>query len=153
MQVFLRSTDCASSRKVFLLTRPCPGGDEEMVGGRDGTSCLLQQTDRSKPEQEEQLVRTTKYLLIYTEHHSVCPLVGIGTPATTFPQASVPSPPGPKGGGPHSPAAKGVREFQLRRRLEKKISTLPTQYARTDIRKYSFAVRSIDSWRTGYQKV
>ncbi len=42
------------------------------------------------------------------------------------PQASVPSPPppGPKGGGPHSPAAKGVGESQFRR-LEKKLSTLP----------------------------
>ncbi len=37
-------------------------------------------------------------VLIYTEHHSVCPFVGIGTPPTTLPQASVPSPP-PKGGG------------------------------------------------------
>ncbi len=32
-------------------------------------------------------------VLIYKEHHSVCPLVGIGTPPTPFPQASVPSPP------------------------------------------------------------
>jgi len=34
-------------------------------------------------------------------------------------------PPGPKGGGAHSPAAKGVGESQFRR-LEKKLSTLPT---------------------------
>jgi hypothetical protein len=34
-------------------------------------------------------------------------------------------PRGPKGGGAHSPAAKGVGESQFRR-LEKKLSTLPT---------------------------
>jgi hypothetical protein len=34
-------------------------------------------------------------------------------------------PPGPKGGGAHSPAAKGVGDFQFRR-LKKKLSTLPT---------------------------
>ncbi len=34
-------------------------------------------------------------------------------------------PPGPKGGGAHSPAAKGVGESQFRR-LKKKLSTLPT---------------------------
>ncbi len=31
-------------------------------------------------------------VLIYTEHPSVCPFVGIGTPPTPLPQASVPSP-------------------------------------------------------------
>ncbi len=36
-----------------------------------------------------------------------------------------PPPPGPKGGGAHSPSAKGVRESQFRR-LEKKLGTLPT---------------------------
>ena len=30
-------------------------------------------------------------VLIYREHHSVCPLVGTGTPPTLLPQASVPS--------------------------------------------------------------
>ncbi len=39
-----------------------------------------------------------KKVLIYIEHHSECPLVGIGTPLTLEPQASVPSPV-PKGGG------------------------------------------------------
>jgi hypothetical protein len=34
-------------------------------------------------------------VLIYIEHHSVCPLVGIGTPPTPLPQARVPSPPPP----------------------------------------------------------
>jgi hypothetical protein len=42
--------------------------------------------------------KAKKYL--YKEHHSVCPLVEIGTPPTPFPQAIVPSPPpGLKGGG------------------------------------------------------
>jgi hypothetical protein len=42
-------------------------------------------------------VRTTKYL--YIEHHSVCPLVGIGTPPDLLPVASVPSPPDQRVGG------------------------------------------------------
>jgi hypothetical protein len=67
--------------------------------------------------------KSTKY--IYTEHHSVCPLVGIGTPPNPLPQASVPVPsPRTKGWGAAA-AAKGVGEFQFRR-LEKKLSTLPT---------------------------
>ncbi len=36
------------------------------------------------------------------EYRSVCPLVGIGTPPTTLPQASVP--PRQKGGGVPMPA-------------------------------------------------
>ncbi len=31
-------------------------------------------------------------VLIYTDNHSVCPLVGIGTPPTPLPLASVPPP-------------------------------------------------------------
>ncbi len=38
-------------------------------------------------------------VLTYTEHHSVCPLVGIGTPPTPLPQASVPSLPYQRVGG------------------------------------------------------
>jgi hypothetical protein len=38
-------------------------------------------------------------VLTYTEHHSVCPLVGIGTPPIPLPQASVPSPPDQRVGG------------------------------------------------------
>ncbi len=38
-------------------------------------------------------------VLIYIEHHSVCPLVGIGTPPPLKPQASVPSPPDQRVGG------------------------------------------------------
>jgi hypothetical protein len=64
-------------------------------------------------------------VLIYIEHHSVCPLVGIGTPPTPLPQASVPPPPGPKAGGAHAPVAMGVRKSQFRPQ-EKKLSTLPT---------------------------
>ncbi len=43
----------------------------------------------------------TKYIyrIIYKKHHSVCPLVGIGTPPTPLPQVSVPSPPDQKVGG------------------------------------------------------
>jgi hypothetical protein len=65
-------------------------------------------------------------VLSYIEHHSVCPLVGIGTPPTPLPQARVPPPPADQRvGGAHSPAAKEVGESQFRR-LEKKLSTLPT---------------------------
>jgi hypothetical protein len=42
-----------------------------------------------------------------------------------FPPRECALPPGPKGRGAHSPAAKGVGESQFRR-LEKKFSTLPT---------------------------
>ncbi len=42
------------------------------------------------------------------------PLVGIGTPPTPLPQASVP-PPRTNGGGAHSPAAKGFGKSQFRR--------------------------------------
>jgi hypothetical protein len=63
-------------------------------------------------------------VLIDIKHHSVSPLVAIRTPPTPLLKASVP-PPGPKGGGTHSPTAEGVGEFQFRR-LEKKLSTLPT---------------------------
>ena len=36
---------------------------------------------------------------IYKEYHSVCPIVGIGTPPTPLSPASVPLSPVPKGGG------------------------------------------------------
>jgi hypothetical protein len=73
-------------------------------------------------------------VLTYTEYHSVCPLVGIGTPSTPLPLARVtPPPPPPKGGGgAHSPAAKGVGESQFRR-LEKKLSTLLTLCRRASV--------------------
>ncbi len=44
---------------------------------------------------------------------------------TPLAASECPLPPGLKGGGAHSPAAKGVGESQFRR-LEKKLSTLPT---------------------------
>ncbi len=71
---------------------------------------------------------TTKYLYLYTEYHSVCPLVGIGTPPTPLPQASVPLHLNERlwgGGGAHTPAGEGLGEAQYRRR-EKKLSTMPT---------------------------
>jgi hypothetical protein len=43
---------------------------------------------------------------IYLEHQSICPLVGIGTPPTALPQASVPRPQ-PNGRGTYSPAGEG----------------------------------------------
>ena len=45
---------------------------------------------------------------IYKEHHSVCPLVGIGTLPTPLSPASEPLPPEPGGGGAHSPAGEGL---------------------------------------------
>jgi hypothetical protein len=51
---------------------------------------------------------------IYTEYHSVCPLVGIGT----LSPASVPLPPVPKlctKMGVHSPAGEGLWESKFRR--------------------------------------
>ncbi len=44
---------------------------------------------------------------------------------TPFAAGECSLPPGPKGGGANSPVAKGVGESQFRR-LEKKLSTLPT---------------------------
>jgi hypothetical protein len=61
---------------------------------------------------------------IYTEYHIVCSLVGFGTLPPLLSPASVPLPSEPKGGA-HSPAGEGVGESQFRR-LEKKLSTLPT---------------------------
>jgi hypothetical protein len=42
--------------------------------------------------------RATKYVYIYKEYHSGCPLVGIGTLPTPLSPASVPLPPEPGGG-------------------------------------------------------
>jgi hypothetical protein len=68
-------------------------------------------------------------VLKYKEHHSVCPLVGIGSPPTPLLQASVP-PPRTKGcSGAHLPTGKGLGESQFRR-LEKKSSTLPPLWGR-----------------------
>ncbi len=65
---------------------------------------------------------------IYTEYHSVCPVpsseLGISHPPLST--ASVPFPRNQKGAeGAHSPAGEGLGESQFRR-LEKKLSTLPT---------------------------
>jgi hypothetical protein len=57
---------------------------------------------------------------------TVCPLVGIGTLPPLLSPASVPLPPNQRGGQwAHSPAGEGLGESQFRR-LEKKLSTLPT---------------------------
>ncbi len=73
---------------------------------------------------EEKTKFCTHKVHLYIEYHSVCPLVGIGTPLPFQPQAIVP-PPGTKGGGGytiHSPAGEeGVGESRVRR-LEKKLS-------------------------------
>ncbi len=66
-----------------------------------------------------------QHKVLYIEHHSVCPLVGIGTPPTPLPQASAPLPPDKRVGGAHSPAAEGMGKSQFRR-LKKKLSTLST---------------------------
>ncbi len=63
-------------------------------------------------------------LHVNIEYHSVCPLVGIGTLPPPLSPASVPLPPEPRGGS-HSPAGDGLGESQFRR-LENKLSTLPT---------------------------
>jgi hypothetical protein len=62
----------------------------------------------------------------YLDYHSVCPLVGIVTLPTPLSTVSVPLPP-EWGVGAHSPAGEGLGESQFRR-LEKKPSTLPTQW-------------------------
>ncbi len=67
-------------------------------------------------------------VLIYKEYHSPCPLVGIGTlPTPLSRQQGCPSPHN-RGRGDHSPASEGSRE-SLFRRLEKKLSTLPTLWS------------------------
>ncbi len=58
-------------------------------------------------------------MYIYVEHHSVCPLVGIGNLGLPQPLSGKqvcppPPPPGPKVGGARSPAAKGVGKSQFR---------------------------------------
>jgi hypothetical protein len=63
-------------------------------------------------------------VFIYTEYHSVCPLVGIGTLPPPLSPASVPLPRYHEG-GTYSPAGEGLGESQFRR-LEKKLSSLPT---------------------------
>jgi hypothetical protein len=63
---------------------------------------------------------------IYKEYHSVFLLVGIGTLPSPNPSlASECAPPPRTGGGADSPAGEGLGESQTRR-LEKKLSTLPT---------------------------
>jgi hypothetical protein len=66
------------------------------------------------------------HIHVYTEYHSVCPLVGIGTPIHPFSRyRACPSPLYQGGGGAQSATGEGVVKSQFRR-LEKKLSTLPT---------------------------
>jgi hypothetical protein len=60
----------------------------------------------------------------YIEYHSVRPLVGFGTSHPLSRQRVCPSP-GTNGWGAHSPGSEGLGESQFRR-LEKRLSTLPT---------------------------
>jgi hypothetical protein len=77
-------------------------------------------------EQKTERAYPTKY--VYLKSTTViCPLVGIGTLRTPLPQANVPHP-GGRGGEAHSPAGGGLGESQFRR-LEKKLSTLPTLWS------------------------
>jgi hypothetical protein len=62
-------------------------------------------------------------VLIYTEYHSVCLLVGIGTPQPLSRKRVCPPPPEPKGGGGTLACGWGSPNS---RRLEKRLSTLPT---------------------------
>jgi hypothetical protein len=78
-------------------------------------------------------VYTTKYLK-YKEYHSVCPLVGIGTPPHPSPECVLP--PEPEGGGVHLPAGEGAGESQFRR-PEKKLSNLPTLWCTLYSEQYS----------------
>ncbi len=58
---------------------------------------------------QQRIDQLTRKLLIYIEHYSLCPLVGIGIPPTLLPQASVPPPHRTKGwgGGGHTPLRLG----------------------------------------------
>jgi hypothetical protein len=62
----------------------------------------------------------TKYVHIYTEYHSVCPLAGIRTLPTPLSPPCVPLPPNQRGVA-HSPAGEGVGESRFRR-LEKSLA-------------------------------
>ncbi len=75
--------------------------------------------------QLQHLLLTTKYLCIQSTKVYV-PLSELGLLQPLSRKRVCPPPPDQRvGGGAHSPAAKGVGEVQFRR-LEKKLSTLPT---------------------------
>jgi hypothetical protein len=86
---------------------------EETIGSIDEAREILRQLVAKYP----MLLEARYYMhsqaqsiyCIYLEYHNVCPIVRIRTPPPPFPQASVPLPPEPKGGGmTHSPAGEGV---------------------------------------------
>ncbi len=62
---------------------------------------LCQTEGEIKKQRLRRLRRSTKYVRIYEEYHSVCILVGIGTLPTSPSPASVPLPPVPGGGATH----------------------------------------------------
>jgi hypothetical protein len=70
-------------------------------------------------------VHFRKYVDIHKEYHSVYSLVGIVTLPTPLSPASVPLPPEPWGAHSHAAEDEGLGESRFRR-LEKKLSTLPT---------------------------
>ncbi len=56
-------------------------------------------------------IRNTAYI---PEYHSVCPLVGIGTPPTSSPASEWVPPLNERGWGAHSPVGEGVWESRFR---------------------------------------
>ncbi len=95
---------------------------------------------------------------IYKEYHSERPLVGIGTFPTPLSPASVSLPPEP-GGGAHSPAGEGLGESQFRR-LEKRLSTLPTLwreemilYGKVENYSYMGAIANKNHMHRGFEDI
>jgi hypothetical protein len=97
---------------------------------RNAVLCSMAQKEQSSRAHAvlfSSYLSLTHKVKIYLEYHSVCPLVGIGTPPPPppFPLARVPSP-GTKGRrGTHLPAGEGVGWSRFGR-LEKKPSTQST---------------------------
>ncbi len=74
-------------------------------GGEDSYFCPCWQERSGRGGGEGgRVLRVNHKEHIYKKYHSVCPLVGIGSPPPPLSPASVPHPPEPKGGGAHSPA-------------------------------------------------
>jgi len=62
---------------------------------------------QAEPHARHQAVSQSTHIL-YIEYHSICLLVGIGTPQPLSRKRVCPSPPEPQGRGAHSPAGGGV---------------------------------------------
>jgi hypothetical protein len=79
----------------------------------------------------------TKYIYLKSSQCIILwPLIGIGTLPPPLSPASVALPPEPKGEGAHSPASEGLGESQFRR-LEEKLSTLHTLWAKDNYSSFS----------------